>query len=160
MHYPDHDLPLFGKQQDSGIEPPICSNTSPFHTCLVVVTALLTSLVMGCGQAGENGTAAKPPGTGQPDIDGQPAKQTNGDSEPATSQNGDSGTPPPTQPPPNAFLVKRLKSLDKVTDVFVEPHELQMLHQLLAKERVTLWSTLSDAQVVLTAFSLKNDYAL
>lgn len=68
--------------------------------------------------------------------------------------------PPGTIPPANAFLVKRLKSLDQVTDVLIEPQELQMLHQLLAAEGVTLWSTADDAQVVLTAISLKNDYAL
>ncbi|MFW6172042.1 MAG: restriction endonuclease [Planctomycetota bacterium] len=65
-----------------------------------------------------------------------------------------------TIPPANGFVVRRLKSLDQAADVLIEPNELQMLQELLARERVTLWATASDAHVVLTAVSLKNDYAL
>ena len=53
-----------------------------------------------------------------------------------------------------------MKSLDQVADVLIDSHELRMLHQMIANEGLTLWSTAHDVQVVLTAFSLKNDYAL
>ena len=144
MDYRDHDRPLFGKQQGTGIELPICSNTSPFPTCLAVVTVVLASLVMGCGKASDNDTAAKPPDTGQPDMDGPPAKRTDGDSEPATTHNGDSEPSPPTRPSPKTFegMMQQRAQLDNsvwATERLAQRYEqvlVRMWDDLLAQARL------------------------
>jgi len=65
-----------------------------------------------------------------------------------------------TIPPAGAFLVSRLKSLDRPIYVLIAPKELHMLQQILAASGVMLWDNSNSAEVVLNAFALKNDYSL
>lgn len=65
-----------------------------------------------------------------------------------------------TIPPQDAFVLRRLKSLDQGTDVLIHQRELHMLEQILANKRITLWNNPASAQLVLSAFALKNDYSL
>ncbi len=65
-----------------------------------------------------------------------------------------------TIPPQDAFVLRRLKSLDQATDVLIDQRELHMLEQILTNKRMTLWNNPASAQLVLNAFAIKNDYSL
>jgi hypothetical protein len=65
-----------------------------------------------------------------------------------------------TVPDQNAFLIRRLKSLQEETGVLIEQKELRMLEQVLASQGLSLWTDVDSAQLVLSSFALKKDYAL
>jgi HJR/Mrr/RecB family endonuclease len=60
----------------------------------------------------------------------------------------------------NSYSLKRFESFNKITHVRFTADELHMLEQILASYCVPLWTNPSDAQIVLSAIALRNDYVL